>query len=200
MSPAMNRPTFLRSCVSASLLLLLASCGAEQETNFSARLDGTWVPFENVETRVFGTEKQFLATCGEQDPEPHQLGDERRLCVVLELALGQFNAKSEGKAFSIRGQAEFSGIYRSWLEPVFTPEPGQHDPGIRNAWAVLYCAQAPRQDIVTQKVRGQLLLTRATDTRLEGRLQLSVTGELAGSACVSSNGESVFDIPFEADY
>jgi hypothetical protein len=194
----MNRPDFVRSCFSASLLLLLASCGAEQETDFRAQLGGTWVPFENVESQVLGTESEFLATCGVQDPDPNRLGDERRLCVVLELTLGQLSSQSEGRAFPIRGQARFTEAHAGW-RPAFTPEP-THDAGIRNVWAVLYCAQAPRPDVVTQDIRGQLLLTRAAGSRREGRVQLSISGGLAGSACGVSSGESVFDFPFKADY
>jgi hypothetical protein len=189
----MNR--VLRRGVSVSVLLALAACGSKPETVFHSRIHGEWVDFQGAQTKVMWDRPGLLSTCAVDDPVPTSDGDERRLCLGLELDLGKVDAALAGQSLTIKGRAKGTS---DTGEPAFTPEPEQH-PAIRGAWAVLSCIASPGGAPYEQRVLGEFVLTRVED-RLEGELHLVAEGGMGGGACASGGDLSEFSFPFEARY
>jgi hypothetical protein len=195
-------------------LLALAACGDREA--FRAHRDNTWVSFKRIQTelqrprfldatfpnpggktevRRYYQGPLILRTCGEQAAPPQAAGEERSLCLVLELDPARLDTASAGDSFRIEGVGEFRLVIDVTMV-LFTPRP-QHSPAIQRAWAELQCSSAGlRASSVTQTVQGQLTLSQVAKDSLAGRVQLTVSGELGEGECGTATGPAEFHFTF----
>jgi hypothetical protein len=180
------------------LLLSLAACDIPPPSGsgtFRALLGDSLRDFEHSETKLLQTTPRRLVACGTYDPLPNAIDDETSLCLSLELDLAQLEAAGDGAAFAIEGTAHFSNA-ASPDSMVFAPEPGHSEAAIPRAWVSMSCYAPPRDDTLTQRFQGRLLLTRVTAESLSGRVEVSMEGELAGASCHERSGPANFDFLF----
>lgn len=174
----------------ATVAALLA-CG--EPARLRARSGGDWASFSGVETSRTVSSPLTLSSCGAHDA-PESLDEESRLCVHVQLDASVLERVELGTPLSVVGVMRVPGI-QDEAPPVFTPGEG-HTPLVLGAWGSTVCRRPAREGEVVQQVRGKLLLTRREETRLAGRLELVLEGDLAQTDCGFDPAVEL-DVPFE---
>ncbi|MFP2933531.1 hypothetical protein ACLESO_51985 [Pyxidicoccus sp. 3LG] len=181
----------------ALLLLSLTACDPKDEDDEESTTDPirvkygeTWRDFDKERTAsLTGVTPRTLRLCGVNDPIPEAIDDETSVCLLINLDESLLGTGPG--TLTLEGTSTVT--VEDSTEPSFAAGPG-HSQGVGAVWASTGCFGPPSTESSVQQVNGRLVLEENSATQLKGRLELQVTGKLAGR-CPGTDAEA--DVEFD---
>jgi len=116
-----------------------------------------------------------LRVCRAEDPIPNAVDDERSLCVTASLSA------LEAGVFTVDATAALTD--RSDSSTLTFPPGATNSARLTSALATGSCFAGPSHDPATHTLKGTLRLDSVSASSLDGTVDLTISGTLAGVSC-----------------